>query len=244
MNSTFGKIKSSLLNKLTESYINKETKDIKDILTIINENRDFKELYLLYEDVENKYFEEVDTAKFYVDELSKSLNGKVTNIKNTVSNLSKNLNLNESNKVYDLLDTLLESDSLLTIDSKVKSKVELVKFLTTKKEINESNDNTYTNNEKLLMTVLSNDFNSYYSKALSESDKQKLKDILSFNNTELEVKTKELSESIINKISEILSESNDVDLKNKLDNVELEVKNLKPSKYNYFRLLELKNGLD
>lgn len=244
MNNTFGKLKTSLLNKLTESYVKQDTNDIKNVLSIINENKDFKELYLLYEDVENKYFEDVETARFYVDELSKSLNGKVNTIKNTINKLNEHLNINESNRVYDLLDTLLESDSLLNIDSKVKSKVELVKFLTTKKEIIESNVNNFTNNEKLLMTVLSNDFNSYYTKALSESDKTKLKEILELSNSDIEEKTKSLSENIVNKISDLLTESNDIELKNKLESVKSEVVNMKPSKYNYFRLLELKNGLD
>lgn len=244
MNNTFGKLKTSLLNKLTESYVKQDTNDIKNVLSIINENKDFKELYLLYEDVENKYFDDVETARFYVDELSKSLNGKVNTIKNTINKLNEHLNINESNRVYDLLDTLLESDSLLNIDSKVKAKVELVKFLTTKKEIIESNVNNFTNNEKLLMTVLSNDFNSYYTKALSESDKTKLKEILELSNSDIEEKTKSLSENIVNKISDLLTESNDIELKNKLESVKSEVVNMKPSKYNYFRLLELKNGLD
>ena len=244
MNNTFGKIKTSLLNKLTESYIKQDNKDIKSVLSLINENKDFKELYLLYEDVENKYFEDKETAKFYVDELSKSLNGKANTIKNTIKKLNEHLDINESNNVYDLLDALLESDNLLNIDSKVKSKIELVKFLTTKKQIVETSTNNYTSNEKLLMTVLSNDFNSYYTKALSESDKTKLKEILSLNNSDIEEKTKDLSENIINKISELLTESNDNELKNKLESVKTEVVNMTPSKYNYFRLLELKNGLD
>ena len=243
MNNTFGKIKTSLLNKLTESYVKQDTEDIKNLLNIINEDRNFKELYLLYEDIENKYFEDAETAKFYVDELSKSLNGKVNELSKTIKKFDEKFSVSENNKIYELLDILLENDNLLNIDAKVKSKVELVKVLTTKKEITESSVDNYTNNEKLLMTVLTNDFNSYYTKALSESDKEKLKEILSLKNSDIEEKIKDLSENIVNKITELLNESNDIELKIKLESVKSEVNCMKPNKYNYFKLLELKNGL-
>ena len=41
-----------------------------------------------------------------------------------------------------------------------------------------------------------------------------------------------------------MTESSDLDLKNKLDNVKNEVNGITASKYNYYRLTELKNGLN
>ena len=42
----FGVIKTKLLNKLTESYAKENKAEIKNILTTIKENKDFKEMYL------------------------------------------------------------------------------------------------------------------------------------------------------------------------------------------------------
>ena len=63
----FGIIKSKLLTKLTESYANENKAEIKDILTTIKENKDFKEMYLFYEEIENKYIDDKETAKLYVE---------------------------------------------------------------------------------------------------------------------------------------------------------------------------------
>jgi hypothetical protein len=154
-----------------------------------------------------------------------------------------NLEINE-NELYSTLDNLLEDDTLSNIDKKVIAKKKLVEHLTTKKEIKESEKETYTANENLLHAVLANNFNVLYTNNLSEGQKEELKNILSISNEELESKTIELKESIVSKVSTLLSESTDDDLKGKLNNVKDEVESMTMSKYNYYRLTQLKNGLD
>ena len=66
----FGIIKSKLLTKLTESYANENKAEIKNVLTTIKENKNFKEMYLFYEEIENKYIEDKEIAKLYVEGLS------------------------------------------------------------------------------------------------------------------------------------------------------------------------------
>ena len=56
MNS-FGKIKSKILHKLGESYVSGNKSEMKSILKTIKENKDFKEMYLFYEEIENKHIE-------------------------------------------------------------------------------------------------------------------------------------------------------------------------------------------
>ena len=71
-----------------------------------------------------------------------------------------------------------------------------------------------------------------------------MKNILSIPYEDLITKSNELQESIVNKVSTLLSESNDTDLSNKLKDVKDEVTQMSPSIYNYYRLTELKNGLN
>ncbi len=247
----FGVIKTKMLTKLTESYSKENKKEVKDILSEIKKNKEFKEMYLFYEEIENKYIDDKETAKLYVEGVSTMLSNSM--VKGTSEGLSTFCDsLNEklgdieiqSNEIYESLDILSEKDTLSNIEQKVIAKKKLVEHLTTKKEIQESKDSTLVPNESLLQAVLANNFNVLYSNTLSESQKEELKNILSIPQEELSIKTTELKESIINQVSTLLNESSDNDLTTKLNKVKDEVTQMTTSKYNYYRLTELKNGLN
>jgi hypothetical protein len=242
----FGQIKSKLLSKLTESYKKEDKNEMKNILSFLKENKEITELYLLYENIENKYFQDKEIANYYVEELSKSLKGKSKSLSDKLKKLNESIGDVETKylSVYDHIDSLLEEDSLLNIETKVVSKKELVNYLITKKEVNESKETSYSENEKLLHSVLANNFNVLYSNTLNEEQKNELKNIISLNDEEVQVKTKELKENILNKVKNLISESSDDDLKNKLNKVVDEVNSTTPSKYNFYKLKELENGLN
>ena len=242
----FGVIKTKLLNKLTESYTNENKGEIKNILTTIKENKNFKEMYLFYEEIENKYIDDKETAKLYVEGVINILKQQMDDLTTFCTSLNKMINVEtiNENEIYNSLDILIEKDSLSNIEKKVNAKKKLVNHLTTKKEIKESKDSTLIPNENLLNAVLTNNFNALYSNTLSESQKEELKNILSIPYDEIITKTTELKESIVSQVSTLLSESNETDLINKLNAVKEEVNQMFPSRYNYYRLNELKNGLN
>ena len=245
----FGAIKTKILNKLTESYASENKAEIKDILTTIKEDKHFKEMYLFYEEIENKFIEDNETAKLYVEVLSSYFGEPIGNINKfnmfceSLNNKLGDIEIN-TNELYESLDMLSEKDTLSNIEKKVIAKQKLVKHLTTKKQIKESKETTLVPNETLLNAVLANNFNVLYNQTLSESEKEELKNILSISHDELITKSNELVESIINKVTTLISESNDTDLSNKLNAVKDEVSKMYPSRYNYYRLNELKNGLN
>ena len=241
----FGVIKSKLLTKLTESYANENKAEIKDILTTIKENKDFKEMYLFYEEIENKYIDDKETAQLFVEGVINILKQQMGELSNFCTSLNKMINVEtiNENEIYNSLDILIENDTLSNIEKKVKAKKKLVEHLTTKKEIKESKDSTLIPNENLLNAVLTNNFNVLYSNTLSEQQKEELKNILSLSHEDILTKTTELKESIINQVSTLISESNETDLSTKLKKVKDEVNEMFPSKLNYYRLTELKNGL-
>ena len=245
----FGGIKTKLLNKLTESYAKENKAEIKNILTTIKENKDFKEMYLFYEEIESKTISDKETAKLYVEGLSTYFSqpiGNWSNLNMFCESLNKKLGDEEvtTNELYESLDILSEKDLLSNIEKKVIAKKKLVEHLTTKKEIAESKETTLVPNETLLNAVLANNFNALYSNTLSESQKEELKNILSISYDDLITKSNELAESVIKQVYTLLSESNDTDLSNKLKAVKDEVSQMSPSRYNYYRLNELKNGLN
>jgi len=245
----FGVIKTKMLTKLTESYAKENKKEVKDLLNTIKENKDFKEMYLFYEEIENKYIEDKETAKLYVEGLNTYFGQPMGNW-NELNVFCESLHSKlgdieiETNELYESLDILSEKDSLSNIEKKVIAKNKLVNHLTTKKEIQESKDSTLVSNESLLQAVLANNFNVLYSNTLSESQKEELKSILSISYDDLVTKSNELHESILERVSTLISESNDPDLTTKLNKVKDEVNKMTTSKYNYYRLTELKNGLN
>ena len=89
----FGIIKSKLLTKLTESYANENKAEIKDILTTIKENKDFKEMYLFYEEIENKYIDDKETAQLFVEGVINILKQQVGDLSNFCTSLNKMINV-------------------------------------------------------------------------------------------------------------------------------------------------------
>jgi hypothetical protein len=241
----FGVLKSKILKKLTESYSNKNKNEVKDILNTIKENKDFKEMYLFYEEIENKYFDDKEIAKLYVEEIQSVLKDKSDKIASFSKNLNtklKDVEINE-NELYSNLDLLVQSENLSNVDKKIIAKKKLVEHLTTKKEIVKKEDAQLVENENLLYAVLANNFNVLYNHSLNESQKKELQGILSLTDEDLEVKISDLKESILGQVGSILSESKDGDLTGKLTKVKDEVNEMKSSKFNYYRLVQLKNGL-
>ena len=246
--SKVGIIKSKLLKKLTESYGNKNKSEIKDIIKTIVENKKFKEMYLFYEEMENKYIEDKETAKMYLEGLENMLNSQsiISEIGDFCEKLDKKLGEVDAdkNELYESLDQLLTKDSLSNIENKVVARKKLIEHLTKKKETKVSDVAPFTVNESLLYGVLANNFNVLYSNTLTEEQKNEFKNIMSLSNEDLVTKTEELKENINSKIETILTESKDKEMNEKLDKVKQEVNTKEVSRLNYFRLMELRNGLD
>ena len=243
----FGKIKSKILKKLTEAYAENTLKqNTKNLFKVIKKNKDFKEMYLFYEEIENKYFEDRDTAKLYVEELSLILKQKASKINAfcEVINMSVYDTQIDENQLYDSIDQLLEEDNLTNIEKKVIAKKKLVEHLTTKKQVQEKTKETYTVNENLLHAVLANNFNILYESSLNDEQKETLKSIISLSDEDVKNKVGEIKESLYNKVNTLLSESTDNSFRDKLTDVKKEMDGMSPTKYNYYRLKELQNGLD
>lgn len=243
--SKFGLLKNKILNKFTESYTSGDKSKIKSILKLIKENNDLRDLYLFYEEIENLEISNKESAELYVENLEKLLSNKVNSVSKSVKELEKlvgSVNVQE-NELYSNIDILSESTTLKNLDKKIIAKKKLVEHITSKKEVKKEIDTTLVNNENLLYAVLANNFNVLYNNTLSEDQKKKLKDIVNLTEEELSEKTKELKESILNGVNGILVESKDENLISKLNNVKKEVNTMEVSKFNYYRLTELKNGL-
>ena len=216
------------------------------VLKMLKENKKLKDLYLFYEDVEKKYFDDKQMAMTYVNQLSEQLKGQDTIFRNKKIYDLLNENVEEydveNSELYQHLDTLLEDDNFRNIDKKLISKKYLVEYLTTKKEIDEDGEVESTINENMLNTVLTSNFNNYFNATLTEDEKTELKTILAITTEELNENFNTLKEEITNKVGKLINE-NTGDIKEKLEMTNVEISQMKVNKYNFYKLNQLKNGL-
>ena len=146
--------------------------------------------------------------------------------------------------MYEWLDTLSEEHNINNINTKFESKEKFINFLMKEKEIKKDGlSNVQIENFSLLNNVLVSNFNIKYGDFLNEDQKKKFKDIMSMNEETLINETSHLKFELNSKIENILNESNDNSLIEKLSNVKKQINEKELSKYNYFKLLELKEGL-
>jgi len=240
----FGTLKTKILHNLTEAYIAGDKKEVKEILQLIKENNEFKELYLFYEEIENMYIEDKKLAEAYVKNVETLLKDKTKSISKFCKTLDKKLggeNLVEV-ELYKNLDLLTEDDSLKNVDKKMLGRGKLVEHLTTKKELVEST-HEFTKNENLLHVVLTHEFNSKFENSLTEDEKKELKKLVSITSDELINEFGVLKEEIVSKINCLITEEENDEIKGKLTTALTEANRMPPTKYNYYKLQQLKNGL-
>lgn len=243
----FGKLKVKILEKLTESYKNKNKTEIKEIVNLIKKDKNFREIYLFYENFEKMYFDNKEDANSYLDKVSDLFKSKI----NLISELSTNLNKKigdvktPNNKLYESLDLLLEEDNLSNIDKKIKARKYLVEHLMTDKlDVVEEEETPIIANQQLLYAVLANNFNAIYDNSLTEEEKEELKGILTIPANELETQITELKEAILAKTDKLLAEDVNSELAQKLLDVKNEVECMTPTRFSLYRLKGLKETLD
>ena len=241
----FGKLKCKILSVLSEEYKNNNKENIGKILKLIKEDKNFKELYLFYEDFEKLSIKE---PKQYLDNLKDLLNKKFELVTETSNKIEKLLPKNidyEYNSIYEGLDLLAIEFDLNNIVKKNES-IELLEnhLISEKEEIIEEGEINFTTNEKLLKTILVNNFNILYENNLDETEKKLFKEIISINKSDLNNNFNLLKEEILKKLDDIILENNNEVLNEKIKEVKKEVLlNSEVNKLNYLKLKDLSNEI-
>lgn len=243
----FGELKTKIVTKLTESYTTGNMSEFKDIFNAVKKNKDFRDLYLFYEEMENKTLSSKESAKQYIEEMVTLLKPKfdsINGIGKHLKNKVKDVEISE-NEIYSAIDQLLENETLFNIDKKIDARNKLVEHLVSVKEQIDEDVPNSTVNESILNAVLVGNFNAFYNKTLTESDKTELNKILTLNDEQLKIEFTELKESLETKIGRLITEDTaSTELKEKLVETKKELTKMKPTKLNFYKLKELKNGFN
>jgi len=241
----FGEFKLKMLTKLTDLYTSKNKVELKNTIKSITSNKTLSEMYTFYENIENLNITSKDKAKLYVESIEPILIEKMKTIKKDLKNFTKNLKEVESekNSLYENLDILSEENTIHNISKKIDARENLIEHLLKEKKRDEKPSEIQIENHSLLNAVLVNNFNIKYSDFLSEEQKETFNKIVSMPNDELIKETKNLKKELSNKIDSLIKESSEDTLKDKLKNVMSEINKSDTTKFDYYKLIELKNGL-
>jgi len=243
--SNFGEIKSKLLTKLTESYNSGNKNELKDLITKLKSNQNLVDVHNFYEEMENMYFSNKDLAKVYVETLEPYFINRMKLIAGDCKDLNKLLKdvVSESNELYECLDILSEDNNIHNISKKINARENFIKFLTTKKSVKKEESTVQFENHALLNTVLVGNFNTKFTDFLNEEQKETFTKIVSLTESELENEVQKIKSEINQKIDTLLKESTDSVMDEKLNKVKEDLNETELTKYNYFKMTELKKGL-
>jgi hypothetical protein len=243
----FGEIKTKLLSKITESYSLENKKEVRDLIKKLQSNKNLSEMYVFYEDMEKLTFSNKEKAELFVESLEPQLIEKHKNLKTDIKEFSNYLgNINsDKNELYSDLDILSEENTIHNISKKIDSRERLINHLIKEKKKEKPIDvpTVRIENHSLLNTVLVNNFNIKYEDFLNEEQKEIFKKIVSLSNEELISEINSIKNNIDSKLNKLINETTDIETLKKLNEVKIELSNVENSKYQYFKLIQLNEGL-
>lgn len=235
----FGLIKSKIEKCLTESYLNDTLKkDIFIFKELVLKNKTLKEMYHLYDELSsNKGY----SKQFAEEFINESINFLVENSKKINKKNIEELNLwlsdITSQNQYEDIDNLVYTNSL-NLESRIKSKKVILEGLEKTKE------NYNVVNVPVSKTIeVANKTIEHYLNNINESERKEVKKILSEDNDKLLVKYEVLKESTLDKLNDLKSTIEDVDVTSRIDQTINKLNNESYNRVNYYKLKELFTNL-
>jgi len=243
----FGYYKNNIDSILENSFTNgdKFKRNLSVVMGAMKYSRVLREFFTLYNEIENKHFDNAEDSKEYINEAvnflknNKTKLNKVTPILNKIILDRKELCIKKSNKIYENIDNVVFNDSISELEKITKSK----KFLS-ENTLKPKKVVAQIKNPKILSHVLSKNYGEAYNGKLTENQQIILKNTLLMTEDSLSSEFNNVKEITLNKIGEMLKESKDDNLSVKLVEVKNEVRELDSSKKSYIRVRGLLEDLN
>ena len=236
---TFGKIKTKLEEASSKLYGKESFKTfMQNFKKIVLENKDISEMYYIYDDLSEKKGLPKDIAEDYVNEsieycqiLIESNQKTLNKIDEWVTKITGDI---ESN--YKDIDNTIYLNSIKDLETVLESKTNIKKTIISenKKEVVVKESINLPINT--MVGIANKTINKQIS-TLSEEDKKEIKNLVSLSKEEIKKEINSLKEEISSKLKFTLNESNDIELKNK---VEVTIKKINDSGYDYHNLYKLR----
>lgn len=226
---TFGQLKTEIERNLFESYRNEKDfkKSLREFKQNVLMNKNLSKVYSLYDQLSTPQGLSESDAKEFLSEGIFVIQSLLKSLK-----LPKSLNENVTN-AYSDLDTLVYLNKL-DLNERIQSRKNVIGVLTTmKKEITESIEIPLKTMVKVANQTLSN-----YIETLDEATKKEFFQIVSEDSKELETKFESIRENTINKLTSLLENEKEDDVKKTLSET---IERIKLEKFDQLSYLKLKN---
>lgn len=244
----FSNYKQSLDSILENSF--KQKKEFKKNLSVImgalKYSKTLKEFFTLYNEIENKNYNNLKDGENFLNEATTHLKNKkadLLKVKPLLDNIitkRKKLVETKTNKIYENIDKIVFSNDIKNIDSVIESKKTLTESMVNRKSLVE----TKPIDPKILSMVINKNYKKEYENSLTESQQNILKNTLLMSENTLEKEFTDIKDIALSRINELISESTDDTLSAKLVQTKDKIRTFSPTKISYIRVRGLLEDLN
>lgn len=231
---TFGHVKTIIESNLIDSYKNEKEfkKTLREFKENVLNNKQFSQLFSLYEQLSTAQGLSMPDAEYFLQEGVYLINKILPQVK-----LPKTNDKSKSN-IYSDIDNLVYTTKS-NLKERVESKKRILETITSKPQaIKEAVQIPISSMVKIANQTLEN-----YIENLDSKSKKIFLEVLKTDNNQLEKNYTELKENTLSKLTTILKEQKELEIKNKLSETIEKLQLEQFTKINYVKLLSLENGL-
>ena len=244
----FSNYKQSLDSILENSF--KQKKEFKKNLSVImgalKYSKTLKEFFTLYNEIENKNYNNLKDGENFLNEATTHLKNKkadllkVKPLLDKIITKRKKLVETKTNKIYENIDKIVFSNNIKNIDSVIESKKTLTESMVNRKSLVE----TKPIDPKILSMVINKNYKKEYENSLTESQQNILKNTLLMSEDTLEKEFTNIKDIALSRINKLISESTDDTLSAKLVQTKDKIRTFSPTKISYIRVRGLLEDLN
>jgi len=236
----FGLLKSKIEKTLLESYGKNTFKnEMKNFKKFVLENKNISKLFYLYDEMNSNKGLNESVVDDYINECITIYENTINKVKGKeISEISSWVSGVQSENDYQTIDDLF-STNVLTIESRILSRKSLKESL--KKSPAQKKD--VVNLPLSAMVNIANKTINNYVENLNESEKKELIDFLKSDDENLKTEFDTLKESVKSKLNTMKEESEDSQIKSRINETLEKVSNEKYDKLNFFKLKNLNENL-
>ena len=231
---TFGTIKSFIENNLLESYKNEKEfkKTLREFKHNVLNNKSMSKAYNLYDQLSTSQGLSESDAKEFLDEGISLLQRILPTIK-----LPKIMSETVVNR-YNDIDTLVYTQKL-NLTERIQSKKNVVSILVSKTDMIKETINIPVRS----MVSIANQTLRNYLDTLDETTKKEFIQLVSEDTNVLEGKFEVIRESAISKLQTLLEKEEETDIKTKISETIVKLKDEKFDQMNFLRLKNLESSI-
>lgn len=236
----FGELKSKIETYLVESYKKNKLKDSLFVFEeLVLKNKNISKIFFLYDELsENKGLNE-SVANEFIHESITAYENLYNKVKpSSLVELKSWVGHVKCENKYNEIDNLFSS-SILTLESKIKSKKVLIEGLQKQKEIQKNAIKVPLNT----MVKIANKTVESYISSLNESEKKELTKILKTPKSVIQENYNKEKETVLEKLTENKENEKDSETIKTIDQVIEKLQTESFSEINYFKLKNLREGL-